>query len=289
MNAAQLGYVIDEAVTMLNRRKAANVVSIVIMGLSLLILVVFILVTINAQAVIDRAGEEARVYVYLRDGHDAQASREIQMRLLGLAGVEEVVFVSREEALSSFRASLGDAQDMIDALESNPLPDAFRVKVRPTHVRSDRLEALARDIGAWSGIDEVRYGQQWLKRGEALVRGFYVADLCIGVIILLSVVFVIANTVRLTVISRRRTIEIAKLIGATSAYIRIPFLIEGALQGAVASALAVGFAAIIHAVSRQYLPGLLFLRGEAIAAFIVFCIVLGAIVSFGAMRRFLRF
>jgi cell division transport system permease protein len=289
MNAAQLGYVIDEAVTMLNRRKAANVVSIVIMGLSLLILVVFILVTINAQAVIDRAGEEARVYVYLRDGLDAQASREIQMRLLGLAGVEEVVFVSREEALSSFRASLGDAQDMIDALESNPLPDAFRVKVRPTHVRSDRLEALARDIGAWSGIDEVRYGQQWLKRGEALVRGFYVADLCIGVIILLSVVFVIANTVRLTVISRRRTIEIAKLIGATSAYIRIPFLIEGALQGAVASALAVGFAAIIHAVSRQYLPGLLFLRGEAIAAFIVFCIVLGAIVSFGAMRRFLRF
>ncbi len=289
MNAAQFGYVFDEAATMLRRHKAANAVSIVIMGLSLLILVVFLLVTINVQAVIDRAGDEMRVYVYLADGAGEAAARDIQMRLLGLPGVEEVVFVPRDEALLSFRETLGKNSDMLDALEGNPLPDAFRVKVKPEYIRSERLEEMARNVEGWSGVEEARYGERWLERGEKLVKGFYFADLFVGLIILLSVVFVIANTVRLTVISRQRSIEVARLVGATNAYVRIPFLVEGAVQGAVAAGLAVALSAIVHAVARRHLPGLLFLGGDAIAAFVFFCTILGAIVSLGAMRRLLRF
>ncbi|MDD4858089.1 MAG: hypothetical protein PHD74_08295, partial [Candidatus Krumholzibacteria bacterium] len=90
------------------------------------------------------------------------------------------------------------------------------------------------------------------------------------------------------VLSRQKTIEVAKLVGATNAYIRIPFLVEGALQGAVASLLAVGLLAVIHVMAKRYLPGLLFLRGEAILGFVVFCALLGAIGSYGAVRRFLK-
>lgn len=288
MNAAQLRYAVQEAAVMMGRRKATNLVSIVIMGLSLLILVVFILVTINVQAVIDRAGEEMRMYVYLKDGVSEPAARDIQMRLLALEGVEEVVFVSKDEALRSFRETLGENRDMLEALDGNPLPDAFRVKVKQDYIRSDRLQKLAADVGTWEGIEEARYGEQWLERGERLVRGFYLADLFIGLIIFLSVIFVIVNTVRLTVLSRRRTIEVAMLVGATGAYVRIPFLLEGAAQGAVASGLAVGLLAIIHQYARRHLPGLLFLDGKAIASFVLLCAVLGALGSLGAMRRYLR-
>ena len=288
MNLNQLRYVIDESMTMISRRKAANAISIVIMGLSLLILGVFLLVTLNVQVVIDRASEEMRIYVYLRDGTDAAAARDIQMRLLRLEGVEEVVFVSRDEALSSFRATLGENKDMLEALESNPLPDAFRVKIKPEYIRSEYMAKLTGEAGKWAGVEEVRYGERWLARGEKLVKGFYLADLAIGVIIFLSVIFVIANTVRLTVLSRQKTIEVAKLIGATNAYIRIPFLVEGALQGAVASLLAVGLLAVIHLFVKRYLPGVLFLRGEVVAGFVVFCALLGAFGSYGAMRRFLK-
>jgi len=288
VNLNQLRYVIDESMTMISRRKAANAISIVIMGLSLLILGVFLLVTLNVQVVIDRASEEMRIYVYLRDGTDAAAARDIQMRLLRLEGVEEVVFVSRDEALSSFRATLGENKDMLEALESNPLPDAFRVKIKPEYIRSEYMAKLTGEAGKWAGVEEVRYGERWLARGEKLVKGFYLADLAIGVIIFLSVIFVIANTVRLTVLSRQKTIEVAKLIGATNAYIRIPFLVEGALQGAVASLLAVGLLAVIHLFVKRYLPGVLFLRGEVVAGFVVFCALLGAFGSYGAMRRFLK-
>ena len=95
-------------------------------------------------------------------------------------------------------------------------------------------------------------------------------------------------TVRLTVVSRERTIGVAKLVGATNGYIRTPFLIEGALQGAVASLLAVGLLAIVHLFAKRYLPGVLFLQGKAILGFVVFCALLGALGSYGAMRRFLK-
>lgn len=288
MNLNQLRYVVGESVTMMSRRKAANALSIVIMGLSLLILVVFILLTLNVQAVIDRASGEMRAYVYLKDGVGAAASREIQMKLLGRDGVEEVVFVSREEALASFREALGDSKDMLDALGSNPLPDAYRIKMKPEFIRSEYMEKLAAEAGAWEGVEEFRYGEKWLGRGEKLVRGFYLVDLVIGVIIFLSVVFVIANTVRLTVLTRQKAIEVAKLVGATNAYIRIPYLVEGALQGAVASLLAMALLAAIHAFAKRALPGVLFLRGDSILVFVVFCALLGAAASYGAMRRFLK-
>jgi cell division transport system permease protein len=288
MNANQLHHVIEESMTMIARRKAGNAISVLIMGLSLLILGVFLLVTLNVQAIIDRASDELRIYVYLKDGTPRDAARDIQVKLIRLEGVEEVVFVSKEEALSGFRASLGENKDMLDALGSNPLPDAYRVKVKPEYLRTDYMEKLSGDVGAWSGVEEVRYGERWLARGEKLVRGFYLIDLAIGFIIFLSVIFVISNTVRLTVVSRQKTIEVSKLIGATNAYIRTPFLIEGALQGAVASLLAVGLLAVIHLAAKRYLPGVLFLRGEAVVGFVVFCALLGALGSYGAMRRFLK-
>jgi cell division transport system permease protein len=288
MNPNTFRYVIDESMTMISRRKAGNAISIVIMGLSLLILGVFLLVTLNVQAVIDRASEEMRVYVYLKDGTDAAASRDIQVKLLKLDGAEEVVFVSRDEALAAFRQTLGSKKDVLNALESNPLPDAYRVKIKPAYIRSEYMAKIADDVGKWPGVEDVRYGEQWLGRGEKLVKGFYITDLAIGLIIFLSVIFVIANTVRLTVLSRQRTIEVAKLVGATNAYIRVPFLVEGALQGGVAALLAVGLLAAIHVFARRYLPGILFLRGEAILGFVLFCAVLGALGSYGAMRRFLK-
>lgn len=288
MNLNEFRYVIDESIMMLRRRKGANIISIVIMGLSLLILVVFVLVTLNIAGFIDKTSEELRVYVYLEDGITEGISRDIQYRLLGMTGVEEVVFVSREEALSSFRQTLGSGSNLLDALEDNPLPDAYRVKLKTGFIRGEIMEGMAAKAGGWEGVEEVRYGKRWFERGEKLVRGFYFTDLGLGLIVFFSVVFVISNTVRLTILYRRKTIDVMKLVGATNAYIQVPFIIEGALQGVVASLLAIGLLAGIYTFASRHIPGLVFLRGEAVAGFIVFCALLGALGSYTAMRRFLK-
>ncbi|MBN1165460.1 MAG: ABC transporter permease [Candidatus Krumholzibacteriota bacterium] len=288
MKFNQFRYIIDESVGMLRRRMAANLIAVVIMGLSLLILAAFLLVTLNISGVIEKTSKETRVFIYLEDGTGEEVSREIYSRGMGIEEVEEVVFISRDEALANFRQALGEESDLLDALEGNPLPDAYRLKLKPGYIRSKVMERIAAQAAEWPGVEEVRYGRKWFERGEKLVRGFYIVDLALGLIVFLSVIFVISNTVRLTILNRRRAIDIMKLVGATNAYIQVPFIIEGALQGMVSSLLAGVLLFTLFQVAGRYIPGLVFIRTDAVSGFVVFCAALGALGSFSAMRRHLK-
>ncbi|MBN2184464.1 MAG: ABC transporter permease [Candidatus Krumholzibacteriota bacterium] len=281
-------YILDESVSMLWRRKAANLISVIIMGLSLLILIVFLMVTLNITGFIDKTSKETRMYVYLNDGVSESDSRDIQLKLLSETGVEEVVFISREEAMEDFRETLGENNELLDALDFNPLPDSYRLKLKEGFVTSAIMKAISERVESWEGIEEVRFGKRWFEKGEKLVRNFFIIDIVLGLIVFLSVVFVISNTVRLTISNSRETIDILKLVGATNKYIEIPFMIEGAMQGVVSSLLAVGLLGVIHWFARGYIQDLVFIRLDAIALFVFLCALLGAVGSFAALRRFLK-
>lgn len=288
MNIRQARYILDEAAIMLGRRKAAGAIAVVIMGLSLLILIVFLMITLNIAEQIEKTSEETRLFVYLRDGIAAETARGVQNGLLLLPGIEEVVFISREQALAELREMLGSGSDLLDELIDNPLPDAFRARPKQAWIRGERLAEIAAAAEKLDGVEEVRYGREWFERGERLVRGFYLVDLALGAIIFLSVIFVIYNTVRLTILQRLRAIEVMKLVGADNSFIRLPFVLEGALHGTAASLLAIVLLAAIYALTSRYLPGVVFMRREALVLFVVLCALLGAAGSYSAMRRFLR-
>ena len=284
----ELRYIVAESISMIARRKLSTSVSVIIMGLSLLILLVFIIITLNISNFIDKATEELRVYVYLDNDLSDRDREALQFKILGMKWVEEVVFVSREEALEKFKKTLGENSDILEDLQSNPLPDAYRIRMKPQYIKSEVMERMAEQVGKLPGVEDVRYGKRWLRRGEKIIRGFYLADLFVGLIIFLSVVFVVSNTVRLTVFSREKTIDVMKLVGATNTYIRTPFVIEGALQSAAASLIAAVLAYILFVAASHYLKGIVFLDGSAIGVFVAFCALLGAGGSFFAMRRFLK-
>ncbi len=288
MNLRTARYMIDEMMINLGRRKGANAIAVIIMGLSLLILIVFLMVTLNLASLIDKTSEEMRLFVYLEDGLEREVTQKIQLKLMGLRGIDEVSFISKDEALTEFRETLGEESDLLDELVENPLPDAFRVKPKRGYITSEFLASIAAETEKWEGVEEVRFGKKWFERGERLAKGIYIIDLALGLIIFLSVIFVIYNTVRLTVLQRRTTIDVMKLVGATNAFIRIPFILEGALQGIAASLLAIVLLTAIYTFSSRYLPGLVFMRRDALAGFVVFCAILGALGSFSAMRRFLK-
>ena len=288
MNLRTTKYMIDEMMTNLGRRKGGNTIAVIIMGLSLLILVVFLMVTLNMASLINKTSEEMRLFVYLDDGLEQEVTQDIQRKLLGFRGIEEVSFISKDEALIEFREMLGEESDLLEELVENPLPDAFRVKPKQGYITSEFLASIAASTEKWEGVEEVRYGKKWFERGERLAKGIYIIDLAFGLIIFLSVIFVIYNTVRLTVLHRRTTIDVMKLVGATNAFIRIPFILEGALQGMAAALIAIGLLTAIYSFSTSYLPGLVFMRQRALVGFVIFCAILGAVGSYSAMRRFLK-
>lgn len=139
-------------------------------------------------------------------------------------------FVSREEALKHLQASEGMAE-IVASLPRNPLPDAF--VVAPSDISPAALEALSREFRAWPKVAHVQLDSAWVKRFDAFLRIGKLAVKLLGALFAGALIAVTFNTIRLQIFAQAAEIEVARLIGATAAYVRRPFLYFGALQGAL--------------------------------------------------------
>jgi cell division transport system permease protein len=153
---------------------------------------------------------------------------------------------------------------------------------------SEKLELLAAWIREMESVEEVRYGDLWVQRLERYVQVFLLLDLIVGIVVAVSALFVISNTVRLTVLARARTIEIMRLVGATDWFIRTPFVVEGALQGGMAGSIAMLVLWAVHHYATRFVGPLIFYDGPQVAGFIALCAIVSALGSLTSLRRFLR-
>jgi cell division transport system permease protein len=281
-------YIVDEALRTVRRHKGLTSISIVIMSLSLLMLAVFLLATDNVLRLVGQAQSEMKIYVYLDDDVPERVADDLYRQILALPEVSEVQFVSREEALRDFREQLGDDAELLSTLRTNPLPNSLWVTPREEAKTRDAMVALAGQIEPMRGVEEVRYGREFLDRFASVLKGLYFVNAVVGFIVILSALFIISNAVRLTVISRRKTIEIMKLVGATNSYIVAPFIIEGAFQAGVASVLSLGLLYGVSVLSRQAIPDVHFFSAEKSAVYLLTCVVIGSLGSFLALRRILQ-
>ncbi|HVA33322.1 MAG TPA: permease-like cell division protein FtsX [Candidatus Baltobacteraceae bacterium] len=156
--------------------------------------------------------------------------------------VQSVIYVPKKQGLAELRDRTKGAIDTA-LLTENPLPDKLRVKVRVP----DDVAAVATSIGRLSGIEHVVYGQAIVERLLQLGDVLHRIGIAVIVVFLGVASIIISNTIRLTVFARRREISIMQLVGATNTYIRLPFVCEGLLDGAIGALLAVGLLAIARA------------------------------------------
>jgi cell division transport system permease protein len=285
---SQVHYLSRESLRSFTQMKGIAIVSTLIMGVALLMLTMFTLLTINLQAVARVFQSEIEIVAFLKDDHDMQTVQDLQRRLLEHPGVESVSYMSKEEALEEFKLQLGSDVDLIEVLEENPLPASLRLRLQEDARSSEQLELLAAWIREMESVAEVRYGDLWVQRLERYVQVFLLLDLIVGVVVAISALFVISNTVRLTVLARSRTIEIMRLVGATDWFIRTPFVVEGALQGALAGGIAMGVLWTVHHYATQFVGPLIFYDGPQVAGFIALCAIVSALGSLTSLRRFLR-
>ena len=243
----------------LSRRAAMNLwraplpslVSVLTISLALFIGASFVLGLFAARALLTSWGAQASVTLYLdKETTDAQA-RALLQKIVAQSPDLEVAYVDRGLALRRLRTELGDLSGALDGLSQNPLPPSLEVTPRSALPPSG-VRMLAAQLGQFPGVAEVDYGREWLDKLEALTRGLRVFGAGALFTVLGAALLVVANTIRLAVYARRDEIEIMKLVGATDGYVRAPFLLEGALQGLLGAALALG---AVVAVQKWLLPG----------------------------------
>jgi len=237
---------------------------------------------------VSEAQNEMKMYVYLDDGVSQDEAQSLYQKILQESEVSEVQFVSKDEAMEEFREQLGDDSDLVGTLRANPLPNSFLVTPKEEFKTRDAMVALAGRIEPLHGVEEVRYGREFLDKFASVLKALYFVNGVVGFIVILSALFIISNAVRLTVISRRKTIEILKLVGATNSYIVAPFIIEGAFQAGVAAVLSLALLWGVTVASRNVLPDLNFFSAQKSAVYLLTCVVIGSIGSFLALRRMLK-
>jgi len=160
---------------------------------------------------------------------------EAGLALFSAQGIESVRFVSREEAKERLSERLGDQKYLLDALgDSNPLPDAFELTV----AQPDMVETAAQAIEQLEGVESAKYGQDVIQHLFDITRLIRLFGMALMVLLAGATLFIISNTIRLTVFARRKEVAIMKYVGATDWFIRWPFMLEGVVLGFVGGLLA---------------------------------------------------
>lgn len=234
----RLRYFCSDAWDEWRHSKGVNLLALSTLVAALFVAGLVMLILSNIEHHVEELRDDVRVAVYLQDDL-TDGDREALIAELGtFSGVERVEFVDREEALARYREWAAELAELVNELETNPLPASLEVYLAPGGESRSTATAIAAALNGRAGIEEVSFNQEWLARLESLLGLARVGGTGLAVLIFIAVVVVVASVLRLAVYSRRDEIEIMRLVGATPGFIRGPFLVAGAAQGLVASVLA---------------------------------------------------
>jgi cell division transport system permease protein len=272
-------FAIREALIGLRRNGVMTFIAIGIMFFSLFLLGAFLWGTFNLFGVIRLAREKVEIDAFLRENLPEKQVEELSEKLLSMVGVEKVEYISKEEALKRFKEEIKDAPSLIEAVKTNPLPASFSVKLKDGFTSPEKVKEVSEKIDIFDEFIAVEYGESWINRLDKVVKILFLFDILLGIVISFASVFVVSNTVRLTVLARKRTIEVMKLVGATEKTIHAPFVLAGSIEGGVAGVMSGGLLYLIYQITSKFFVKFYFPYNFIIVGTIVFGIVLGMIGS----------
>lgn len=211
--------------------------------------------------------------VYLNADTSEAGRLDTKYRLQQIAGIVEAAYISKKDAMKRLKDQMAHNSALLDNLKTNPLPDAFEITVDPKLRNSTELAFLAERIRTIDTVAEVEYGQQWIQRFNNVVNLFSLAGYAIGALFFMATAFIVANTIRLVLYSRRDEIEIMRLVGATDWFIKLPLFIVGMIQGGMGTliglgTLYMGFFSLTSHFGQDTMAGLITLRFFPAGAFI---------------------
>jgi cell division transport system permease protein len=231
-------YYVKHAISNIFGNRLIHALGIGTISVSLLFFGAFVLLWVNVNSWVLQWGQSLSMSVYLKEGVDKKTIQKIESAIRRLPGAEIKGFVSKEKAWSNLMEILGPQAGLLDGLTKNPLPASFEVLFKGSGRSQVDPKMVKEKLEKMEGVDEVQYTEQWLDRLEGLVYILRLAGVIIGGLLCIALLFIISNTIRLTIYSRRDEIEILKLVGATDWFVKAPYVIEGAIQGVFGAAIA---------------------------------------------------
>lgn len=287
-------YFIKEVYTSFKRNIWMTLASIFTVVLSLFILGFFSIVILNLNKMADTLESQVQISVYLKDDLSQEEIDETKENLSKIEGLQDIKFITREEAMENFKERLGDQQFLLDALDdTNPLPNSFSLTV----TSPQQVKTIADTAAALDSVESASYSQDIINHLFNLTHLIRLIGIALIILLTGAAIFIISNTIRLTVFARRKEIAIMKYVGATDWFIRWPFLLEGICLGFIGGGLATIFLYIVYnQVTQEIYEAMAFFPlipqhpfiDYISLAILVAGIIIGALGSTISLKRFLK-
>lgn len=296
--SSHLIYVMRDAVRSLRENSTTTVLTAVTLGFALAIFSMFLIVFINLDGIIDRWGERTHVIAYVKDSAATASGEGLVAAARKIPGVKSAAYTSKKEAFEELKKELSGHESVLDGVDPGALPASVEVTVDEAVMEAGGTGGLEAVVAALKGLDwaaEVTYSREWVEKFSAFVGFLKASTLLVGAFLAAATLFIISNTIRLTVYARKDEIEIMRLVGASDRFIKFPFFIEGMVQGFLGGVLALGVVAGATTVLGSRIPPYfefaleLPVSAPALLVLLVAAgITLGVAGCFISMARFLR-
>ncbi len=266
-------------------------------SLSVLIFAFFYLIYTNMLGTGARLNEDLRLIVYLEEEPGPEMQEQLRRKIENFDDVEEINFISQEQAYERFAEQLGEDSDVLTDMPKDFLPASIEIVPLQSLSGYNKIKPFSEYLENLPGTEKVQYGQEWIERLYYFTRLISIVVILSGTLLILTATFMVAYTIRLTIMGRKNELELLKLVGATNGYIRTPFLLEGILQGFMGSI--IGLSALyglFQWITAHFSgPGLLnifqfkFFPPVVILTIIAGSISLCSLGSYTSIRKYLKF
>jgi cell division transport system permease protein len=278
-------YCFRTALQSLRKNILLNLITSTTIAITFIIFVSFLLIVMNLSIFKRNWVDQLQVILYFKDNITAAAMDKTKEYVAGHEEVDSVKFVSRDKALNMLRNSLKGQDGILEGLTENPLPSSLEIKLKKAYLTLEGVEQFVKKIEKNEYLEDIEYGQKWLERFIAFFEILKITGFVVGGFLFLFTLFIISNTIKLMVYNRRDEIEIMKLVGATNRFIKLPFCIEGVIQGLIGASLALLFLFLsVNLVMGRFISSLHFYFGTGNFVFLdsnltVFVLLLGAVLG----------
>ncbi|MFP4158323.1 MAG: cell division protein FtsX [Desulfobacterales bacterium] len=265
-------------------------------ALAVFIVCAFTLFFINAGELMEQWQRGVRITAYMEDGAGRERAAEARKAIEKHEGVSSVSYVPADEGLEWLKEEIGPDSSLLADLEENPLPDALEISPARGTEGIEAIEELAEKVKQVPGVAGVEYARKWLDQFYGIYSLFRITAFVMAALVFLAIMFIVANTMRLILYSRREEIEITSIIGADESFIKYPLYLESALLGLCGGLAGLG---LVYCAYRGVMPGISteglmpffrfrFIPPELTALIIISSMFVGWLGCFFTVRRFLR-
>lgn len=288
-------YFFRQALGNIFENRMVHLIGVGTMVIAFLIFDAFVLAFVNMNAWTQERGRTLTMSIYFKGDPDRSAIEDIQRELLDYP-VSVTRFISKQDAMKSLRRQLGERAGLLDGLKENPLPASLEIILSRDEIDDSLPYELKKKLEGIEHVDEVQYSQEWIDRIQGVMGVVEIVGLVFGGLLFLAALFIVTNTIKLTIYSRKDEIEILKLVGATNGFVKAPFLIEGSIQGFLGGSVAMsilflGYILVTNKIDLTIGFGaldLVFLSPEFILLLVATSVIAGLIGSTVSLGRFFR-